>query len=148
MTIPVQNKYYLDNNEYRTHVTFHTSDVSVFESDYYKSKFNVEDFKFKCEPEYDVVQRPKHYVLLEKDGINLEVRDVCEIIANRLQSRGYSGIFISDCVQLLQYLLRFDQKENDLQDLKKSKFYLEKMIEELSGVRDKSEELTTLTIKS
>lgn len=84
---------------------------------------------------YDNVQQPKHYILIEKNGINLQVRDVCTAIANRLQSCGYSGIFISDCVQLLQYLLRFDQKENDLQDLKKSQFYLEKMIHELESLQ-------------
>lgn len=80
---------------------------------------------------YDNVQRPRHYVLIEKGGVNLEVRDICKVIANRLQSGGYSGIFISDTIQLLQYILRFDQKENDLQDLEKSRFYLEKMIQEL-----------------
>lgn len=107
MTIPVQKSYHLGSPEL--------------------TKIGVKS------DTYDAVQRPKHYVLIEKDGVNLEVRDVCEIIANRLQSGGYSGIFISDCVQLLQYLLRFDQKENDLQDLKKSRFYLDKMIEQLSN---------------
>lgn len=109
MTIPVQNPYYLGSPEL--------------------SKFGVSNEKSN----YDSVKRPKHYVLLDVNGVTLEVRDVCKIIANRLQEGGYSGIFVSDSIQLLQYLLRFDQKENDLQDLKKARFYLDKMIEELEN---------------
>jgi hypothetical protein len=73
--------------------------------------------------EHCVINKPKHYILLE----GVEVRDVCTVLANRLAEGGYCGIFVSDFVQLLQYILRFDQK-NGPEDLEKAKFYLDKLI--------------------
>lgn len=93
-------------------------------------KFYV-DGKEVCPDNYDIVNKPKHYILDEAKGI--EVRDVCAAVANRMQESGkYSGMFISDYVQALQYILRFDLK-NGIQDLEKAGFYLNKMIEAGKG---------------
>lgn len=83
------------------------------------------------EEKQDSVNQPKHYMLLE----GVEVRDVCTAMANRLVEGGYSGIFTSDFVQLLQYVLRFDKK-NGKEDLEKARFYLEKMIDSYEKKED------------
>ena len=70
------------------------------------------------------VESPKHYQVLP----GIQVRDIANTIADRLAKAGYTGGFISDYVQMLQYLLRFDQKGSDLQDLEKAKKYLDWMI--------------------
>jgi len=73
---------------------------------------------------YDIISKPKHYMLFEDEGI--EVRDV---IAKLVDKCGVnSGMFISDYVQLMQYLMRFMDK-NGVEDLKKARWYLDKMIE-------------------
>jgi len=78
---------------------------------------------------YDVVSKPKHYMLFEKEGI--EVRDVIEKLLDKIaeNSKGefYSYQFASDYVQLMQYLMRFMDK-NGVEDLKKARWYLDKMI--------------------
>jgi hypothetical protein len=73
---------------------------------------------------YDVVSKPKHYMLFEDQGI--EVRDV---IAKLVAKFGppVEGMFIADYVQLMQYLMRFMDK-NGVEDLKKARWYLDKMI--------------------
>ena len=81
--------------------------------------------------DYNVISKPKHYMLFEDKGI--EVRDVIEQLVGKLQLKseirlGYSGMFISDYVQLMQYLMRFMDK-NGKEDLKKARWYLDKMIE-------------------
>ena len=82
--------------------------------------------------EYDVVSKPKHYMLFEVEGI--EVRDVIEELVNRMNRSGdspnyrFAPLFISDYVQLMQYLMRFMDK-NGVEDLKKARWYLDKMIE-------------------
>jgi hypothetical protein len=73
---------------------------------------------------YNVITKPKHYMLLP----NVEVRDVCKVLAERMEEKGYKAFFISDYIQFLQYVLRFDQK-NGIEDLKKAKWYLEKLID-------------------
>ena len=73
---------------------------------------------------YNVITKPKHYILLP----NVEVRDVCKVLAERMEEKGYKAFFISDYIQFLQYVLRFDQK-NGIEDLKKAKWYLEKLID-------------------
>ena len=80
--------------------------------------------------EYDNISKPKHYMLLP----NIEVRDVCRVLAERMEEKGYKSFFISDYVQFLQYVLRFDQK-NGIEDLKKAKWYLEKLIEAPSNLQ-------------
>ena len=63
----------------------------------------------------------------------IEVRDVLEVLAEKtadMMGAGkveYSPLFISDYVQLMQYLMRFMDK-NGVEDLKKARWYLDKMI--------------------
>jgi hypothetical protein len=82
--------------------------------------------------DYDIVSKPKHYMLFEEQGI--EVRDVIEKLVKRID---YSfdttptippPLFESDYVQMMQYLMRFMDK-NGKQDLEKAKWYLDKLIE-------------------
>jgi hypothetical protein len=75
--------------------------------------------------QYDTVRKPKHYMLFEKEGI--EVRDVIEVLVSKIKiSR--NSLFTADYVQLMQYLMRFMNK-NGVEDLKKARWYLDKMIE-------------------
>jgi len=76
---------------------------------------------------YDTVSKPKHYMLFEEQSI--EVRDVIEKLVEKLQDstlRPYA-LFESDYVQMMQYLMRFMDK-NGLEDLKKASWYLNKII--------------------
>ena len=77
---------------------------------------------------YDTVNRPKHYMLFEEEGI--EVRDVIEKLVNKIPpvSRDYGGLFVADYVQMMQYLMRFMDK-NGVEDLKKARWYLDKLID-------------------
>ena len=77
---------------------------------------------------YDMVNKPKHYMLFEEEGI--EVRDVIEKLVNKIPpvSRDYGGLFVADYVQMMQYLMRFMDK-NGVEDLKKAKWYLDKLID-------------------
>jgi len=92
---------------------------------------------------YDVVNKPKHYMLFEKheiaqrsaDDKGIEVRDVIEKLVGKLQNTSIMLIdkenyplLESDYVQLMQYLMRFMDK-NGVEDLKKARFYLDKLIE-------------------
>jgi hypothetical protein len=83
--------------------------------------------------DYNVISKPKHYMLFEEEGI--EVRDVIAKLVQKLYK--HSGLmfedkdnplFESDYVQLMQYLMRFMDK-NGKEDLKKARWYLDKMIE-------------------
>jgi hypothetical protein len=78
------------------------------------------------EPVNDVVDRPKHYMLQE----GLEVRDVLKLLVDKIYDQGSpaEALFISDYVQLMQYLMRFMDK-NGVEDLKKARYYLDEMIE-------------------
>jgi hypothetical protein len=81
---------------------------------------------------YDIISKPKHYMLFEEHGI--EVRDVLTELVNKMNRAGdspnyrFAPLFISDYVQLMQYLMRFMDK-NGVEDLKKARWYLDKMIE-------------------
>lgn len=87
--------------------------------------------------EYDTVNKPKHYMLFESSdvtkrslvGRGLEVRDVIEKLVGKLNSENIPGtvLFEADYVQLMQYLMRFMDK-NGVEDLKKARWYLDKMI--------------------
>jgi hypothetical protein len=74
---------------------------------------------------HDPVEKPKHYMLFEEQGI--EVRDVIKKLVSKLHAFG--PMFIADYVQMMQYGMRFMDK-NGLEDLKKQRWYLDKMIEE------------------
>lgn len=82
---------------------------------------------------YDVVDKPKHYMLFEEQGI--EVRDVIEKLVLKMckMSPGdtrvpMTAMFDADYVQMMQYLMRFMDK-NGVEDLKKARWYLDKLIE-------------------
>lgn len=79
-------------------------------------------------PDYDPVNKPKHYMLFEELGI--EVRDVIAKLCDKITESEYlfNGMDYSDYVQMMQYLMRFMDK-NGVQDLKKAQFYLDKLIE-------------------
>lgn len=77
---------------------------------------------------HDSVQKPKHYMLIPDQGI--EVRDVCKAMSEKISSKGYSAMLVSDYVQMLQYLLRWQDK-NGLEDLEKAEWYLKQIIKSL-----------------
>ena len=79
---------------------------------------------------HDPVEKPKHYMLFEDEGI--EVRDVIEKLVDKLDDHvgleiPYSPLFSADYVQMMQYLMRFMDK-NGQEDLKKARWYLDKLI--------------------
>lgn len=81
---------------------------------------------------YDPVDKPKHYMLFEDQGI--EVRDVLAKLAdkikmsdNRVPLWEIAPLFEADYVQMMQYLMRFMDK-NGVEDLKKARWYLDKLI--------------------
>ena len=84
---------------------------------------------FWAKPQYDTVSKPKHYMLFEEVGI--EVRDVIEKLLDKLTNNNknftFSHQFASDYVQMMQYLMRFMDK-NGVEDLKKALWYLNKLI--------------------
>lgn len=79
---------------------------------------------------YNVVDKPKHYMLFEEEGI--EVRDIIQKLVDKFDKESihafYSHMFIADYVQMMQYVMRFMDK-NGIEDLKKARWYLDKMIE-------------------
>ena len=81
---------------------------------------------FGKQEDYDTVNKPKHYMLFEQEGI--EVRDVIEKLAAKIDGFPYSPLFTSDYVQMMQYLMRFMDK-NGVEDLRKASWYLDKMID-------------------
>jgi hypothetical protein len=85
----------------------------------------VEEEIKKVTPKYDNVNKPKHYMLFEEQGI--EVRHVIEKLVNKLD--GAPGMVVADYVQLMQYLMRFMDK-GGTEDLKKARWYLDKIIEQ------------------
>jgi hypothetical protein len=80
--------------------------------------------------EHDPVNKPKHYMLLP----GVEVRDVCKSLSEKLVDGEKvpcfqtNPIFIADYVQMMQYGMRFMDK-NGKEDLLKMRWYLDKMIE-------------------
>lgn len=77
------------------------------------------------ERKYDVVSKPKHYMLFEEEGI--EVRDVIKKLVGKLKYFG--PMFVADYVQMMQYGMRFMDK-NGKEDLEKMRWYLDKLIDE------------------
>lgn len=77
---------------------------------------------------HDPVTKPKHYILME----GLEVRDVLAALVDKIKSYNVdipgNALFVSDYVQMMQYLMRFMDK-NGKQDLEKAKWYLDKLID-------------------
>lgn len=83
--------------------------------------------------DYDTVNRPRHYMLFEPEGI--EVRDVIEKLVLKLKQADNcvplwekGALFEADYVQMMQYGMRFMDK-NGKEDLLKMRWYLDKMIQ-------------------
>lgn len=81
--------------------------------------------------DHDSVHKPKHYMLFKYDELykyeeGVEVRDVIEKLVNKLH--GCPAMCVADYVQMMQYLMRFMDK-NGLEDLKKARWYLDKLID-------------------
>lgn len=76
----------------------------------------------------DMVHKPKHYMLRE----NLEVRDVLAALVSKMRINyddlPSNSLFESDYVQMMQYLMRFMDK-NGVEDLRKARWYLDKLID-------------------
>lgn len=103
---------------------------TIKEVEEYMAALNIPmEERFNGTASYDVISKPKHYMLFEDQGI--EVRDVIEKLVWKLQKDGSYPpamiLFESDYVQLMQYLMRFMDK-NGVEDLKKARWYLDKMI--------------------
>lgn len=77
-------------------------------------------------PEHDPVNKPKHYMLLP----NVEVRDVIKALVGKMHT--YQPMVAADYVQMMQYGMRFMDK-NGVEDLKKMRWYLDKIIEQLDN---------------
>ena len=78
--------------------------------------------------EYDMVNQPKHYEMFPE--FDLEVKDVIQVaikknILDPVQAAWYKDV--------LKYLLRCGTKDAYLQDLRKSKMYLEWLIKEVEA---------------
>ena len=74
----------------------------------------------RCEENNDNIVSPKHYA----SGKGFEVFDVQEAFIHELK-----GMAASYWCNIVKYILRF-QRKNGVEDLKKAKYYLEKLIEE------------------
>lgn len=74
----------------------------------------------------DNIKSPNHYV--SESGI--EVFDVQEAFIHELK-----GMAASYWCNVVKYILRF-QRKNGVEDLKKAKYYLEKLIEEVNNNDD------------
>jgi hypothetical protein len=92
----------------------------------------------KYKPEgYNVIDKPKHYMLFENIGI--EVRDVIEKLVAKVDKQmgegavPYSPLFSSDYTQMMQYGMRFMEK-NGKQDLEKMQWYLSRLIDSYDRV--------------
>jgi hypothetical protein len=98
--------------------------------DWFKGSNGVtqEDFWAAPDPQYNVVSKPKHYMLFPEK--NIEVRDVIERLVVKIDdtSTEYFPMFTADYVQMMQYLMRFMDK-NGVEDLKKARWYLDKLID-------------------
>jgi hypothetical protein len=103
-----------------------------------------EDFWTTPDPQYNVVSKPKHYMLFDADYVNstaylkegIEVRDVIERLVWKVKMDTGRNVpdwemapmFDSDYTQMMQYLMRFMDK-NGVEDLKKARWYLDKLID-------------------
>ena len=86
---------------------------------------------------HDPVEKPKHYMLFAAEDLRkdqgIEVRDVIEKLVSKLDDHvgievPYSPLFTPDYVQMMQYVMRFMDK-NGVEDLKKARWYLDKLID-------------------
>ena len=92
---------------------------------------------------FDNINNPKHYQVYPE--YNLEAIDIinklCSLNAQMLQDYQFSYY-----AQLLQYLFRFGRK-NGLEDLKKAKFYLDRLISDIEFRENESNKQLCLDLK-
>ena len=78
----------------------------------------------EAETNFDVIQKPEHYNTNLPEGV-----EVIDIIA--AQTAPLSGMQAVAQANLIKYTMRW-QKKNGVQDLEKARFYLDRLIGELS----------------
>lgn len=89
------------------------------------SDMTVED---KQKDMFDPVARPKHYQLMP----GVEVYDLRQALAHKAMQLGIPHDIYSDWDRALEYMIRMWEK-NKLEDAKKSRWYLDKIIDKLEG---------------
>ena len=92
-----------------------------------KWSYHVKDLELvekKETEESSAVAKPSHYQILP----NVEVRDICNTLADQLSDKGFKGSFIGEYMQVMQYLMRF-HKKNGLEDIKKAQYLLNKLVD-------------------
>tara|TARA_B100001769_G_scaffold90386_2_gene69266 strand:+ start:63 stop:434 length:372 start_codon:yes stop_codon:yes gene_type:complete len=80
--------------------------------------------EFQCIPKADMVNSPDHYTKGKQEAIDI----IEEAIADAPGPK--TGLLQGNA---LKYLLRLWHKENALQDAKKARWYLDRLIEKLEG---------------
>lgn len=116
-----------------------SSKPTVKEIEEYMASLNIpmeQGFNGTSAEDFNVISKPKHYMLFAWDelptgGGGVEVRDVLKKLVDKCYTTAMpedASLFISDYVQLMQYLMRFMDK-NGKEDLEKARWYLDKMIE-------------------
>lgn len=77
---------------------------------------------------HDAVHNPKHY-----DLGGVQVIDIRDILLDRIQMSGVLNYRQTDCwSRSWEYMTRFMEK-NGVEDLKKAKFYLDRLISDLES---------------
>lgn len=71
---------------------------------------------------------PKHYDLFPEHGI--QVRELMQVLCDKLDRQGFSGFLCSDYVQAMQYFLRWFEK-NGVEDIEKGIWYMNKIIKQV-----------------
>lgn len=92
-----------------------------------KWSYHVKDLELvekKETEESSTVAKPSHYQILP----GIEVRDICNTLADQLSDKGFKGSFIGEYMQVMQYLMRF-HKKNGLEDIKKAQYLLNKLVD-------------------
>ena len=111
---PVEAEY--SGVDFEGDLMFHTADGWTI---YVKNT----DESADTETDFDSVQHPEHYNTNLPVGV--EVIDIIEA-----QTAGLSGIRAVCQANILKYALRW-QKKNGVEDLKKSRYYIDRLIGEL-----------------
>jgi DNA gyrase/topoisomerase IV subunit B len=120
---------------------------TIKEVEEYMAALNIPEERFTqglngtAASDFNVISKPKHYMLFDEmeikeiafEGNGIEVRDVCGKLVCKVREGSNvpfwkdNNLFESDYVQLMQYLMRFMDK-NGKEDLEKARWYLDKMI--------------------
>ena len=97
-----------------------------------KEEDTLQDYIQKIEEKYPEEDRnainPKHYDLFPEHGI--QVRELMQVLCDKLDRQGFSGFLCSDYVQAMQYFLRWFEK-NGIEDIEKGIWYMNKIIHQV-----------------